>query len=172
MATVDNAGGKIELHRLTFDDFEQVADIYNYYVLHSTATFHTQPLLADELRRNIAVGHPKYPSFLIHDHNLVCGFCYIGQYKAKQAYDRTAEITIYLKPDFSGMGIGKQVVLQLEDIALKNGIKVLIGVISGNNQASISLFERCDYVKCAHFKQIGEKFNQVIDVVAYQKILD
>ena len=161
----------LKLIELQNKDFEQVKDIYDYYILNSTATFHTEKITTDELKEAILVGHPKYKSFLIEYNKKTCGYCYISQYKKRQAYDRTAEITIYLKPEFSGLGIGGEVIKRLEFIAKENGICVLIGVISGDNDSSIRLFEKNDYKKCAHFKQVGEKFNQIIDVVAYQKIL-
>jgi L-amino acid N-acyltransferase YncA len=48
----------------------------------------------------------------------------------------------------------------------------LLAVISADNLNSIKLFERCGYENCGHLKQIGEKFNQLLDVVFYQKIID
>jgi len=59
----------------------------------------------------------------------------------------------------------------LEKVAKRNGISVLIGIISGDNENSIRLIENCGYEKCGHFKQIGEKFNKILDVVSYQKII-
>jgi phosphinothricin acetyltransferase len=103
--------------------------------------------------------------------NECCGFCYFSQYKKRQAYDRTAEISLYLKPEYTGRGIGKDVLTYLENVAKQNGISVLIGIISGDNENSIKLFERTGYEKCAHFRQVGEKFNKILDVVSYQKII-
>jgi phosphinothricin acetyltransferase len=60
----------------------------------------------------------------------------------------------------------------LEPVAKNSEICVLIGIITGENKASIRLFEKCGYEKCAHFKKVGEKFNRLLDVVAYQKIID
>jgi len=113
----------------------------------------------------------KYKSFLISLDDEPCGFCYYAQYKKRQAYDRTAEISLYLKPEYTGRGIGKEVLKHLEKVAKKNGISVLIGIISGDNENIIKLFEKCGYEKCAHYKQIGEKFNKILDVVSYQKII-
>ncbi|MGD2035212.1 MAG: N-acetyltransferase, partial [Bacteroidales bacterium] len=56
-------------------------------------------------------------------------------------------------------------------IAASQNINVLIGIITGTNKPSIALFETCGYEKCAHFRQVGEKFGKVLDVVGYQKIL-
>jgi phosphinothricin acetyltransferase len=55
--------------------------------------------------------------------------------------------------------------------AIQGYISVLIGMITGENVASIKLFKACGYEKCAHFKEVGQKFNKLLDVVAYQKII-
>jgi phosphinothricin acetyltransferase len=153
-------------------DFTVIKEIYDYYILNSTATFHTERISILELKETILISHPTYKSFLIEYDGAICGYCYISQYKKRQAYNRTAEITIYLKPEYSGKGIGKETIERLETVARQNNVSVLIGVISGDNTASLKLFEKCGYEKCAHFKKVGEKFNKIIDVVAYQKIIN
>jgi L-amino acid N-acyltransferase YncA len=128
-------------------------------------------LSVQELKDMILIAHPKYKSFLIDYNEEICGYCYISQYKKREAYDRTAEITIYLKPNFTGKGIGREIIRKLETIARENNICVLIGVIAGDNPGSINLFTKCGYEKCAHFKKVGEKFNKLLDVFAFQKII-
>ena len=162
----------IKLVELKESDLKTVKEIYDHYILNSTATFHTDLISIEELKNTILIAHPKYKSFLINYKDEPCGFCYISQYKKRQAYDRTAEITIYLKPECSGKGIGNETLKLLEAIASDNGIRVLIGIIAGENLSSIKLFEKCGFEKCAHFKKVGEKFDRIIDVVAYQKVLD
>lgn len=152
-------------------DMELIRSIYKYYVDHSTATFHTGDITVDELSEIISLGHPKYKSYLIECAGELAGYCYFGQHKKRQAYDRTAELTIYLKPGFTGKGIGRRSVQRLEDEAQGKGIAVMLAVISGDNTSSIGLFERCGYAKCAHFSEVGEKFDKILDVVAYQKVL-
>lgn len=161
-----------EWKELLGSDFETVKEIYDYYVLNTTVTFAMRKVTLAELKETILIGHPKYKSFLITVNNTVCGFCYYSQYRKREAYDRTAEITIYLKPEFSGKGIGKQTLNMMEAVARENGIGVLIGVITAENEPSVALFEKCGYEKCAHFRKVGEKFNRLLDVVAMQKILD
>ncbi|MCG8697121.1 MAG: N-acetyltransferase family protein [Bacteroidales bacterium] len=161
----------IELTELRESDLPIVQDIYNHYILNSTATFHTQEISIDELKEAIYIKHNKYISHLIKFEGETCGYCYLAPYKKRQAYNRTAEVTLYLKPGYAGKGIGKIVLEQIEHIAVRVNIKVLLGIITGDNTASITLFERCGYEKCAHFKQVGEKFGKILDVVGYQKIL-
>lgn len=154
---------------LTERDFPAVKAIYDWYILNSTATFHTEPIQIDQLREFIYLDHPIYKSYLIYDGERLAGYGILTNHKKRQAYDRTAEITIYLAPGQQRKGIGKRILQHLEDVAVANGLKNLLGVITGDNTASIALFESAGYVKCAHYKNVGEKFNKVLDVVAYQK---
>lgn len=163
---------EVQLVDLRDKDFDIIKEIYDYYVLNSTATFHTERVAVSELKEKILVGHPKYRSYLVKDaEDDICGYCYFSQYNKRQAYDRTAEISLYLKPGYTGKGIGKQVIHFLEETAHDLGIVVILGIISGDNFQSIRLFEACGYRKCGHLKELGVKFGRVIDVVIYQKIL-
>jgi phosphinothricin acetyltransferase len=161
----------LELIPLKDTDFPVVKEIYDYYILNSTATFHTEKISISELKEVIPVNHPKYKSFLIRYDGAVCGYCYFSYYKKRQAYDRSSEVTMYLKNEFTGKGIGRTILERLEKIAVENNIFVLIGILSGENDQSIHLFENCGYEKCAHFRQIGEKFGRLLDVVAYHAVV-
>jgi phosphinothricin acetyltransferase len=162
---------KIQFTDVLESDYEFIKEVYDHYILHSTSTYYTESIPMDELRAMILAGHPKYRSYLIKSDGENCGFCYLSQYKKRQAYDRSAEVSLYLKPGFTGKGIGKLALAHLEEMAGQQGISVLIGIISGDNEMSIKLFEDCGYEKCGHLKQVGEKFNKVLDVVTYEKIL-
>lgn len=137
-------------------------------ILNSTATFHSEKLSKKDLEEFLFLSHPKYPSFLITDKGGVIGYCFLTRYKKRQAYDRSAELSIYLKPGFTGKGIGLAALNHLEAAAKNAGIHVLVGTICGENQASIRLMEKAGFSKCAHLKNIGEKFGKILDVVVYQ----
>ncbi|MFX1257134.1 MAG: GNAT family N-acetyltransferase [Promethearchaeota archaeon] len=154
------------------EDLKIIQKIYNFYIENTTATFHINKLSIEDLRELIPINHSRYKSYLICENDLIYGYCLISQYKNRQAYNRTAEITIYLKSEYTQKGIGARALKFLEEIAKKKKIRVLLSIISGENVSSIKLFERLRYDKCAHFKEVGEKFGRVIDVLAYQKILD
>jgi L-amino acid N-acyltransferase YncA len=162
---------KISFIELSENDLQTVKEIYEYYVENSTATFHTGRITLTEIREFIYIGHPVYKSYKIQANGDVCGYCYLSPYKKRQAYDRTAEVTVYLKQEYTGHGIGRLALRRLEEAAGTTTIKVLIGIITGDNIQSIRLFTREGYEKCGHFKEVGEKFGKVLDVVAFQKII-
>lgn len=153
-------------------DLEFIKDVYNHYIQHSTATFHTEIVEAIDMVDFIPFNHSVYNTYLIKQDNVPCGYCYFGAFKPRQAYNRTAEITLYLLPEFSGKGLGSLAVKELESVIKKStNIKTLLAVITGSNLNSIKLFEQCGYVKCAHYKEVGEKFGELLDVVSYQKFI-
>jgi len=161
----------IQFIPLTEQHIPEVLSIYNWYVDNSTATFHTEPISVNEMRSFLHVNHPIYQSFIILYKSSLAGYCYLTNHKPRQAYNRTAEITIYLKQEFHNNGIGKAAIRYLENLAKTLGIKNLVAGISGDNLGSIALFEKAGFIKCAHYKNVGEKFGKILDVVAYQKEL-
>ena len=153
------------------EDLGIVKDIYDYYIENTTATYYTNKVSIEELKGFIPVQHKKYKSFLIKVDKECCGFCYISHYNKRPAYDRTAEVTLYLRPEYTGKGIGKLALDHLESVAKQHGISVLIGIISEDNIHSQKAFQNSGYEKCGHLREVGEKFNKILDVVFYSKIL-
>lgn len=121
-----------------------------------------------DLEDFLFAGHPKYPAFMITDKDEPIGYCFLTYYKKRQAYDRSAELSVYLKPGFTCRGIGTLALGHLEAAARGSGIRVLVGTICGENHASIRLMEKAGFTRCACLNNIGEKFGKVMDVVMYQ----
>lgn len=164
------------MNNLVFEEIRdehlpEVQEIYNYFVVHTTVSFHTDPLSLDEIRVNVMNVNPRYKTFVISQNGSVQGYFLITQFKNKQAYNVTGEVTIYLKPDCVGQGIGGRALTFIEDVAITNGFQVLIATICTENEKSKHLFEKRGYVQCAHFKEIGYKFGRKLDIASYQKIL-
>jgi L-amino acid N-acyltransferase YncA len=159
-----------------FDEMKEeyldaVLEIYNHYVLNTSATFHTQALSHEEMREIVFFPKEKYLTFVILSAENICGYVLLTQHKKREAYDGTAEVTIYLHPEWIGKGLGSMALQHIEKYAQNQRFHVLIATICGENEASIRLFARNGYTKCAHYKEVGQKFGQLLDIVAYQKII-
>ncbi|MDR3591334.1 MAG: GNAT family N-acetyltransferase [Negativicutes bacterium] len=151
---------------------DEVLAIYSYYVLHTTATFHDRVLTAGEMREIVFFDSPRYKTFVIFDDGSLCGYVFIARHKNREAYDSTAEVSVYLRPGLGGRGIGSLAIKHIEEYARSQRLHALIATICGQNGESIRLFAKNGYRQCAHYLEVGRKFGQLLDVVAYQKILD
>lgn len=156
---------------VTVDHIDELKEIYNYYVMNSTISFHTEPLNNDQMRESVINKNPRFKAFLIRDNEEIAGYVLLTQYKNKQAYDVSAEVTIYLKPDCLGKGIGGQAITFIEGVGRELGFHTLIATICMENSRSIKLFEKNGYEQCALFKEVGYKFGRRLDIGSFQKIL-
>ncbi len=159
----------VEFVTVTQDDLEEIAEIYNHYIEHSTATFHTRKVSGKDMEEFLPLSHPRYPSFLIREGGMTIGYCYLYRYKNREAYDRSAELSIYLKPEYTGKGIGPIALDYLENAAKSAGIRVLVGTLCEENRPCIRVMEKAGFILCAHLSHIGEKFGEILDVVMYEK---
>lgn len=159
------------IEELREEHLQAVLDIYTYYILHTTATFHTHALTLNDMREIVFFDNDKYKAFIIKEEDGICGYAILTQYKKREAYNGTAEVTVYLKHDCVGKGIGSLAVRFIERLAKEKGFHVLLAIICGENDRSIALFEKNGYIKCAHYKEVGMKFGRLLDVVSYEKLL-
>lgn len=165
----------------------EVLSIYNHYVEHTTVSFHTEILSLEQMRAQIMNVPAHYKSYVIVEEQApntesalslsasstssIAGYILMTQHKNKQAYDVTAEVTVYLKPGQTGRGLGGKSLSFLEQAGIESGFHVLIATVCTENVNSIALFERYGYEKCAHFREVGYKFGRRLDIASYQKII-
>jgi len=154
------------------EHLSDVLDIYNYYVLNTTVSFHTEPLSVDEMRQSVMNDDPRFKSYVILSwDNVIQGYVLIARHKSKPAYDSSGEISVYLKPACVGKRIGQHALRFIEKRAAELDFHVLVATVCAENERSRQLFSKNGYEQCAYFKEIGCKFGRRLDIASYQKIL-
>jgi phosphinothricin acetyltransferase len=166
---MDRAMGEIKFIKTTEKDLQACKDIYTYYIKNSTATFHIGDISDTDMHDILFCDLEGYESYVIFDEDEALGYVLLAPFKKREAYRRTAEVTIYLKPEMSNRGIGNKAIEFIEDVAKNNNFRSLLSVVCGENIASIKLFEKNGYYKCGLMKNVGEKFGRVLDIVTLQK---
>jgi L-amino acid N-acyltransferase YncA len=152
-------------------DVARLLPVYNHYVRTDTATFHTQEIDEATFRGLLFPGYPRYDSWTIQADGELAGYVILARYKPREAYDGSAEVTIYLDPAFPRKGLGSAALAFIETTARERSFHNLLAIICGENTASIRLFEKAGYTQCAHYHQVGKKFDRWLDIVSYEKLL-
>ena len=98
--------------------------------------------------------------------------CLSGQWKARAAYARTVESSIYLADAARGRGLGKRLYGELIARLRERGIHVVIGGVSMPNAASVALHESFGFKPIGAFREVGWKLGRWIDVGYWQLLLD
>jgi L-amino acid N-acyltransferase YncA len=160
---------KLEIRPLEAPDLPQVAEIFNYYVLNTTYSFHIGALDLDAMNSKTGLDRETGRSFGLFNENDLIGYSVLNPWKAPQAYRRSAEISIYLHPERVSSGYGLRLLEHTESAARQSDIRMLVAGICTENERSTRFFERAGYERCARFRSIGEKFGRELDVIYLQK---
>lgn len=152
-------------------DLQRVCEIYNHYVLTTNASFEIYPVTVDEMEKRMQDYTANYPWLVYEQVGVVRGFAYASKWRPRPAYRFTAEVTIYLDKEHLGLGIGKQLYQELFSRLKTQGIHSMIAAIALPNENSQGLHESFGFKQVAHFKDMGYKLDQWIDVGYWQKML-
>jgi L-amino acid N-acyltransferase YncA len=163
------------VRKVRTEDAGQISEIYNYYIENTTVTFEEIALSETEMQERIEKISSKYPFLVWEENSQVIGYAYATEWKVRAAYRNSVEVTIYLKKGNSGKGIGKQLYDELFRQIKENkdlNIHAIIGGIALPNEASVALHEKFGFQKVAHFKEVGYKFQQWIDVGYWELLIN
>ena len=156
------------IRRVQAGDAAQLAAIYNAYVLRSTATFETEPVSVEEMRRRVEAIGKEHPYLVYEEDGRVAGYCYAHPWKERAAYRHTWETTVYLSPAHTGRGIGTQLMERLMDECRQRGCHALVACITAENMASRRMHERLGFRQVSDFEQVGQKFGRWLGVTDYE----
>lgn len=156
---------------ITPDDRRSIMDIFNFYVEKSFAAYPEQKLPYEFFDTLLGMCR-DYPNATVRDSSAgVAGFGLLRPWHPMPAFARAAEITYFIKPGFTGRGIGGTLLKYLEDGGRQKGIAVLLAGISSLNEGSIRFHLKNGFVECGRFRNVGQKQGQIFDVVYCQKTL-
>ena len=153
------------------EDSEAVCSIYNHYVRNTMITFEETPVSIDEMKHRIAKVTVSLPWVVWEEKGEINGYAYASNWKTRSAYRFSVESSIYLQPDFIGKGKGKMLYEALISELRNRSLHTVIGGIALPNESSVALHERLGFIKVAHFKDVGRKFEQWIDVGYWELLL-
>lgn len=163
----------MKIRLATIDDAPAVAAIYNHAILHTIASFWTEPRPDSELAQQIAEADEATYPWLVAEREgpegpQVVGTAWSKRWNPRTAYDITCEVSVYIAPDAQGSGVGKALYTELFSRLWAIGYMHIIGGISLPNEASVRLHESMGMKRVALFPGIGEKYGQAIDVGYWQ----
>lgn len=154
-------------------DIGAITDIYNWYIVNSTATFEIDPLGRGEMAERISgFTSAGMPYMVFEDDGTVQGYCYAHRWKERAAYRHTLETTVYVHPDCLHKGIGRQLMEKLIADCRTTGYRVLIACITEGNAASYALHRVLGFRQVSCFKDVGRKFDRWLGVVDYELLLE
>ena len=152
-------------------DLAAIVDIYNHAIGHTVPTFDLEPTSVDARREWFRHFEPEHPLLVAEHDKSVVGFAYYLPYRTRPGYRTTKECTVYVAHDCHAVGIGSALYTELITRARQNGVHALLGVIGGDNPASVALHQKFGFQEVGRLREVGRKFDQWIDTPIFELLL-
>lgn len=159
-------------------DSQALLDIYRPYVEHTAITFEYEVPTAEEFARRIRRTLKRYPYLAAEKDGHFLGYAYAGPFHERAAYDWCAEVSIYIRTDVRGTGIGKKLYEALEHALAAQNILNLYACIAWPDKEdeyltrnSADFHRHLGYEPAGMFKNCGYKFGRWYSMIWMEKQL-
>jgi L-amino acid N-acyltransferase YncA len=147
----------MELRLADPDDAEAILAIYEPLVRETSISFEIEPPDVDEIARRMTVGLTRYPW-------LVAVIDGVVSFRARAAYQWSAETSVYISPAHQRSGIARRLYGMLMDLLTRQGFRVAWAGITLPNHASVALHESSGFVAAGVLERVGFKSGRWHDV--------
>lgn len=167
------ANSTIRIRHAGPGDLTALTEIYNYYVINTAVTFDTAPFDPEARLPWFSQFSPgsRHQLLVISEDETPLGYACSSQLRPKPAYETSAEVSIYLHPDATGKGLGRQLYEALFAELSRQDLHRCYGIVTLPNDASIALHRSFGFGEVARLNQVGRKFDRYWDTLWMEKPL-
>lgn len=161
------------------EDAARLVEIYAPYVLQTAVSFEYDVPSVAEFRGRVERTLEKYPYLTVWEDDVLCGYAYAGAFLPRRAYDRSAEVSIYLDMACRRRGYGRRLYDEMAARLRAQGIANLYACIAVPRTADdpYLTMDSPDFHAALGFRRVGyfaacaEKFGRLYDMVYMEKCL-
>lgn len=155
-------------------------EIYAPYILYTAVTYEyeipSEEEFAGRIRHTLDSG---FPYLAAEQNGSVIGYAYAGPYGVRTAFQKTAELSVYLDQKKRGQGAGRMLYAELERILKEKDFHSLIAVIAAPDSEtdpyltrdSLRFHEAMGYRHAGQLHQCGYKFGRWYNIVHMEKLI-
>jgi phosphinothricin acetyltransferase len=151
-------------------DFPAIASITNHYIATTSIHFGYEPVTAAELRSSWR-SSDRHPWLVAVEDDRVLGYAKAGVWRARDAYQWTTELGLYIAPSHHRLGLGRALYTDLLSRLAQLGFHSAIGGITLPNEPSISLHLSLGFTHVGTVLDAGFKHSSWHAVAFYQRLL-
>lgn len=160
----------IILKNATLNDLPAIIGTYNSTVAGRLVTADLEPVSVDS-KKDWFVNHnaETRPLYIIEVENKYAGWMSFNSFYGRPAYNKTAELSIYLESSMHGKGLGSYCLHYAVERCPTLNITSLLGFIFGHNEPSLKLFYKHGFEKWAHLPEIADMEGTLRDLIIVGK---
>lgn len=153
----------------TQHDLPAILEIYRPYIEQTAITFeYDVPSLESFTDRFLQIT-ALCPWLVWEEDGEILGYAYGAPAFERKAYAWCADLSVYLKPEACGRGIGKALYAKVEELLEVQGYRVLYALVTTANEPSIAFHKAVGYREVASFPHCGWKLGAWHGVIWLEK---
>ena len=141
----------------TESDLPAIVAIYNSTIPTRQSTADTVEVTVesrmDWFRKHIP---DKRPLMVHEQNNKVAAWVSFQSFYGRAAYDHTAEISIYVSPEYRRKGLGRTLLAEALGMTQQLDIKTVVGFVFSHNGPSIRLFRSFGFEEWGRLPEVAE----------------
>lgn len=162
----------MNIRTATTADAASVAAIYDPVVRDTTISFETEPPGEAEMQTRIEKTLDTLPWLIAEDAaGVVCGYAYASKHRERAAYQWSVDVTVYVREDTRGQGVGRALYGRLLPLLAELGYCQAFASIALPNAGSVGLHEAMGFEAIGVYRNVGFKHGAWRDVGWWQKSL-
>ena len=147
-------------------DLPAIIEIYNHAVPTRIITADVEPVtIAARLAWFEAHSSDRYPLWVLERKGTIAGWFGFQMFYGREAYRSTAEISLYVAPEFHRQGIGQTLLSHAIEQSPRLEIRTLIGIAFAENQPSVALLKKFGFEQWGYLPQVARSWEVDRDVV-------
>ncbi|PYL24041.1 MAG: GNAT family N-acetyltransferase [Verrucomicrobia bacterium] len=155
----------------TADDAAAIAEIYNQGIEDRVATFETERRSAEDQVAWLQAIAGCYPAVVAQIDREIIGWAGAGPYRDRECYRGIGELSMYVRRDWRGRGVGDLLVVALISEAERLGLWKLLSRIFPFNEASRALCRKHGFREVGIYEKHARLDGRWLDVVIVERLI-
>ncbi len=148
----------------TVDDAAEIREIYAPHVLDAPTSFEQTPPTDGEVSERIRTTTTAHPWLVCERDGDVVGYAYAGRHRSREAYQWSADVSVYVRDDWQRRGVARGLYESLFAALTVQGYYNLYAGIALPNAASVGFHESMGFESVGVYRNVGYKHGEWRDV--------
>lgn len=160
---------KLKTRLATTGDLESILYIYNQGIEDRIATLEEDQKTKEYMAEWFTNHTERFAIIVVENEEEILGWASLNPYSNRCAYAGVADLSIYIRRDYRGKGVGSVLLKEIELIAVRNNFNKIILFTFPFNDLGQRLYRKNNYREVGILKNQGKLDGQFVDVMIMEK---
>lgn len=139
------------------NDLEKIVEIYNSTVSSRMVTADLEPITVESRMKWFEQHSPDFrPLWIMKLEDEIAAWFSFQSFYGRPAYNATAEISIYISPEYRSRGLGAILLQKAIEECPRLKINTLLGFVFGHNEPSLALMRKFGFEQWGYLPRVAK----------------